>query len=85
MFEIIINKRVNKFIDSLPNSERIKEKLRRLRYLKSNQKLGLDIARFKGKQKDRYRIRIGEIRFIFKVVENRIFIDAGDYRGRIYS
>lgn len=76
---------MNKFIDSLSNSERIREKLKRLIYFKSNQKLGLDIARFKGKQKDRYRVRIGEVRFIFQVISNKIFIDAGDYRGRVYS
>ena len=85
MFEIIINKRVNKFIDSLPNPEKIREKLKKLKDFKSNKRLGLDIARFKGKQKNKYRIRTGEARFIFEVISNKIFIDAGDYRGRVYS
>ena len=47
MYEIIIHKRVNKFIDSLDNSSNIREKLRKLKDFKSNIKLSLDIARFK--------------------------------------
>ena len=85
MFEIIINKRVIKFIDSSSNSEKIREKLKRLKDFRSNKRLGLDITRFKNKEKDRYRIRIGEIRFIFDIVSNKIFIYAGDYRGRVYD
>jgi len=84
MFEIIINKRVNKFIDNLSNSDKIRGKLRKLKDFRSNKRLGLDIARFKGKHKNKYRIRIGEVRFIFEVVDNKIFIDAGDYRGKVY-
>lgn len=85
MFEVIINKKVNKFIDSLTNSDKIREKLRKLKDFKSNKKLGLDIVSFKGKNKKKYRVRIGEIRFIFEVVLNKIFIDMGDYRGKVYS
>ncbi len=85
MYEVIINKSVNRFIDNLSNSEIIREKLKRLKDFRTNKRLGLDIARLKGKQKNRYRIRIGEARFIFEVIPNKIFIDAGDYRGRIYS
>ncbi len=78
MYEVIIKKRVNRFIDSLSNSEIIREKLRRLKDFRTNKILGLDIARFKGKQKNRYRIRIGEVRFIFEVILDKIFIDASD-------
>jgi len=55
MFEIVINKRVNKFIDGLQNSDKIRDKLRRLRNFKSNERLGLNIARFRDKDKNRYR------------------------------
>ena len=43
MFQIIINKKVNKFIDTLPNSEKVKYKLRKLKDFKSGKRLGLDI------------------------------------------
>ena len=85
MFWIIIHKKVNKFVDSLENSIIIKEKLKRLKDFKSNIRLGLDIARFKGKQKNRYRIRIGEVRFIFEIIEQEIYIREANYRGRVYS
>ena len=85
MYQIIIHKRVNKFIDTLPNSKKIKEKLRRLKNFKSGKRLGLDIERLKGKNKNRYRIRIGEVRYIFEVIKPNIFIDAADYRGKVYS
>lgn len=84
MYEIIIHKRVNRFIDSLDNSSSIREKLRKLKDFKSNIRLGLDIARFKGK-KNRFRIRIGEVRFIFEVIGQGIYIREANYRGRIYS
>ena len=85
MFEIVINKKVNKFINSLLNSDKIIDKLKKLKDFKSNERLGLDIARFKGKQKNMYRVRIGEVRFIFEVVLDKIFIDMADYRGKVYS
>lgn len=83
MYEVIIHKRVNKFIDTLENSSIIRDKLKRLKDFKSNVRLGLDIARYKGK-KNRFRIRIGEIRFIFEVIGTEIFIREANYRGKVY-
>ena len=85
MFQIIINKKVNKFIDTLPNSEKVKDKLRKLKDFKSGKRLGLDIERFRGKNKNKFRIRIGEMRYIFEIVPPKIYIDAADYRGKAYS
>ncbi|MAG01734.1 hypothetical protein CMI42_00175 [Candidatus Pacearchaeota archaeon] len=84
MFQIIILKKVNQFINKLPNAEKVREKLGRLKDFNSDNNLRLDIERFKGKSKNRYRIRIGEIRYIFEVVEDKIFIDTANYRGRVY-
>jgi len=85
MYEIIINKRVKKFVTTFPNSKKIKEKLRRLKDFKSGKRLGLDIERLKGKNKNKYRVRIGEVRYLFEVVKPNIFIDSADYRGKVYS
>jgi mRNA interferase RelE/StbE len=84
-YEILIPKKVEKFINSLQNHESIKEKLKLLKGFKSSQKLNLDIKSMKGEWRGYYRLRIGDVRFIFKIIENKIiFIEEADYRGKVY-
>ena len=84
-YEILISKKVGKFISSLSNSEIIKEKLRLLKDFKSQEKLNLDIKSMKGEWKNYYRLRIGDVRFIFKIMDNKIiFIQEANYRGKVY-
>jgi len=89
MYEIEIKKKVFKFIETLNNFDEIKVKLKELKEFKSDKKLHLDIERLKGQDKNTelYRLRIGEVRFIFEVLkdENTIIIKLADYRGRIYN
>ncbi len=84
-YEVLIPKKVDKFINSLQNSESIKKRLVLLKEFKSNQKLNLDIKSMKGEWKNYYRLRIGDLRFIFKIIDNKIiFIEEADYRGKVY-
>jgi len=83
MYKIVIHKKVDKFIDSLENSFIIREKLGRLKDFKSKIKLNLDISKYQG-SKDRFRVRIGEVRFIFQVLGQEIYIREANYRGRVY-
>jgi mRNA-degrading endonuclease RelE of RelBE toxin-antitoxin system len=85
MYDVVIKKKVNRFIDSLQNSEKIREKLKRLEDFKSGKRLGLDIERVKGMNKNRYRVRIGDVRYLFEVAKIKIFVDGADYRGRVYK
>ena len=39
----------------------------------------------KGKTKGFYRLRIGKIRFIFYVLDDKIVVDKADFRGNIYN
>lgn len=40
----------------------------------------------KGNWRGYYRLRIGDVRFIFKIVDNEIvFIEEADFRGKIYN
>lgn len=89
MFELEIKRSVLKFIESLQNSNQIKDKLRELKEFKSDKKLHLDIKKLNGQIKNQeiYRLRIAEIRFIFEILkdENLIILKLADYRGRVYN
>jgi len=87
MYNLDIKKKVFNFIESLQNSKEIKEKLIKLKDFKTNKKLHLDIERLQGKNKNSFRLRIGEVRFIFEVYKNEklIYIKLVDYRGKIYK
>ena len=85
MYKVRVKREVSQFIDSLPNSEEIKEKLIRLKHFKSTKNIHLDIKRYRDKKRDIFRLRIGKLRFIFEVEENLIFIKAADFRGRVYK
>lgn len=87
MYNVDIKRKVYQFINTLPNSETIKEKIKKLKLFKTNKRLHLDIERLRGKYKNLYRLRIGEVRFIFEVhkTEKLIFIKLADYRGSVYK
>ncbi|MCH8520283.1 MAG: cytotoxic translational repressor of toxin-antitoxin stability system [Nanoarchaeota archaeon] len=89
MYEIDINNRAYKFIISLQNSQEILLKIKLLKYFKSQRKLDLDVKKLKGQKKNLilYRIRVGTIRIIFQIFEDKkiIYIRAVDYRGNIYE
>lgn len=75
--------KTTKFIKSLDNKtkERLKEKLialKRSPYLKK------DIKKLRGAENDVYRLRMGKIRIIYKLVKSDIEIIDIDYRGNIY-
>jgi mRNA-degrading endonuclease RelE of RelBE toxin-antitoxin system len=84
MHKVILKKKIDEFIETLPNSELIRSKLKELRFFKII-KLPPDIGRIKGKQKNRYRLRVGKVRFVFDVFGKMILIKAGDYRGKVYK
>lgn len=84
MFSVKLNKQVLKFINSLPNSSKIKEKLSELQYFKTEKVIHLDIKRFRGTE-NFFRLRMGKIRFIFEVFEDSIYVRAVDYRGKVYK
>lgn len=81
MYKIIIKKKAKKFIDKLPQNERI-------RIAKAIQALpnGENIKKMKG-YSDLFRLRIGDYRIIYSVNNGEllvIVIDAGN-RGEIYN
>ena len=85
MYEIQLKKKVSAFLNNLPNSNNIFSKIKELKNFKGRKKLHLNIAKMKGKYKNMYRLRIGEIRLIFEVLDSLIIIKSADYRGSVYS
>ncbi len=60
---------------------RLKEKLLEV---KQNPFFGNDIKKLQGIGENLYRLRIGKIRVIYKILQNDIEIIDIDYRGNIY-
>ena len=89
MYKLFVSKKVDKFIDSLENSKEVWVKIRLLKNFKSDKKLELDIKKLKGQKKnlDLFRLRIGTIRIIFQVLDNKkvIWVKAADFRGECLS
>ncbi len=80
MYQIIVKKKAKKFIDKLPQNERI-------RVVSAIMRLpdGEDIKKLKG-HNDLFRLRVGNYRIIYTVDSGKCIvfvIDAGN-RGEIY-
>ena len=78
-YEIKIDKKAQKFINK-------QDKIQQKRIYKAIYKLPLgDVKKMQTKQ-ELYRLRVGEFRFIFKIIQDKmiIIIDA-DNRGEIYN
>lgn len=74
--------KIQKFINALGEKQRNRLK-QRLIALKESPFTGNDIKKLKGVN-DLYRLRIGKIRVIFKVIDPIIEVVDIDYRGNIY-
>ncbi len=76
--------RIKKFIESLDNKSkaRLKRRLEHLRadpFLRSN-----DVKKLKGWGKNVYRLRVGDIRIVYRLSSSEVEIIDIDYRGNVY-
>jgi mRNA interferase RelE/StbE len=81
MYNIIIKKKAKKFIDKLPQNEKIRV-VKAIKLLPN----GEDIKKLKG-HSDLFRLRVGDYRIIYTVDNGElvvVVIDAGN-RGEIYN
>jgi len=76
--------KVDKFIKALDPKFRLKIK-KRLTELKSAPFEGADIKKLKGYKGKIYRLRMGKLRIIYRVIKEQILIVDIDYRGNIYK
>lgn len=76
--------RIKKFVDSLnlKTRERLKRRLVQLR--EDPFKHTNDVKKLKGAGKNLYRLRMGKIRIIYRLMDKEIEIVDIDYRGSIY-
>ncbi|MBW1930965.1 MAG: hypothetical protein JRH08_15855 [Deltaproteobacteria bacterium] len=81
--ELRISKKANKFIVSLPERERrsVKEAIEKLI---NNDTETLDIKRLLPYPKE-FRLRVGNIRILFRSTKEQLFIFKAGYRGDIYK
>jgi mRNA interferase RelE/StbE len=86
VYKIILHKKVIKFINNRTpkDKQRIKEKFEILQ--NNPYPINFQIDCKKLQNKDGFRLRIGNYRFIYDVVEDElvIYIDDADNRGDIY-
>jgi len=86
-WKISYSKRAYKFIEKEKIEERVKEVITKfiLKY-KRGKNISLDVKKMKGKWKRYYRIKIGKIRVILKVIEKsrEIIVDTVDFRESVY-
>ena len=75
--------RITKFINSLDKTtkDRLKEKLLSLKKDPYGTK---DVKKLESSQNNIYRLRLGKIRIIYKLIGTEIEIVDIDYRGNIY-
>lgn len=76
--------RVKKFLDSL--DKKMKEKIHvKLSEVKANPFRVSGVKKLRGWGENVYRVRIGKIRVIYKVLKEDIEIVDMDFRGNIYK
>ena len=75
--------KVKKFLKSLDSKTKVRIR-QRLNMLKSSPLQGQDIKKLRGWGKEAYRLRIGKIRIIYRILKNDIEIIDIDYRGNVY-
>ena len=75
--------KIEKFIKSLNRKTR-KRLRKRLIELKLSPFKGCDVKKLRGFDDKTFRIRIGKIRIIYRVLNKDILIIDIDYRGNIY-
>ena len=83
---IVISRQAQRFMDSL-NPKTRSRIVSELLDLENFPRLDHhDVAKLKGRG-ERYRLRVGDIRVIFKITEetSTVYIDKIEYRGRVYK
>ncbi len=81
--ELRISRKANKFILSLPDKERkaVKKAIERLI---ANDAEGLNIKRLLPYPKE-FRLRVGNVRILFRSTKSELFIFKAGYRGDVYK
>lgn len=86
MWKVVINDKIGKRLQKLPSSEqkKIKKTLTSLRH--NPLPKGKDLKKLQGKKHTLWRIRTGDLRFIYTLLPKKKLIKMIkiDFRGRVY-
>jgi mRNA interferase RelE/StbE len=85
MYEILLHDRVVKFYNKLDNRS-VGRINRAIEELQKNPVSGKDIKMLKGELKEKFRLRVGKYRIIYRIETNKntVIIEDIGIRGRIY-
>jgi mRNA interferase RelE/StbE len=89
--KVIISKAADKFISNLDKQQKqrfIQKFNPFVTALKNNDFPSIkefDIVQLKGKLKGNYRLRIGDLRVVFRHDDSVLIIESIDYRGNVYK
>jgi len=81
--DLRISRKANKFILSLPDKER-KAVKKAIQKLISNDTEGLNIKRLLPYPKE-FRLKVGNVRILFRSTKSELFIFKAGYRGDVYK
>jgi len=81
--DLRISRKANKFILSLPDKER-KAVKKAIQKLISNDTEGLNIRRLLPYPKE-FRLKVGNVRILFRSTKSELFIFKAGYRGDVYK
>ena len=86
MYKVKLHKKSQKFLEKINKNDAIRI-IRKLEILSKNPlSKNLDIKKLEGCFPDSYRLRVGEIRVIYEIINDLevIYIHDIDFRGNIY-
>lgn len=76
--------RIQKFIDSLDEKTRARLKQRLVRLREDPLGRSNDVKKLKGFSEDIYRLRVGDIRILYRLLDGGVEVVDIDYRGNVY-
>lgn len=86
MYKIVINEKLGKRLQKLPLSEQKKVKKTLMSLSHNPLPKGKDLKKLQGKKQTFWRIRVGDLRFIYALLPKKKLVKMIkiDFRGRVY-
>lgn len=83
-YKVKLHPRAKEYIEKTNEKQRIKKSLKKLKKDPFRSRAKADIKKLKGKNKDIYRLRVGNHRFEYFVEDNTVWVDEAFKRERGY-
>ncbi len=86
-WKVTYSGKAKKFLDEKNIHDEVRNEIRKFLLKMNGENINIDLRKLVGNWKGYYRIRIGQIRVIFKVFkeDREIYVEKIDFRGSIYK